>query len=295
MNSVLSVVTRTLKLASFALALSLFVLPASAQEGETKTVIKEGQEYKMKYNEALEAAKAKDFNTAYAAFEEAAELAEAAGQPDVVSRSMKVMAQIDNMRGTAAFKKEDFAGALAHHQTGIEHANDYVPNHYGKAKALQKLDRFDEALPIFQAVMSMDDRKSATAAERTVRGHYVYIASTALSSNNSNPTQANAQAALDALEEMELYVEADADVYYYRAEAYKTLNDYAQSIAMADQALEVHRGSRADKAKIYFVKGEALMFSGSNSEASDAFTNALFGSYKPLAQHYLDEINSTGD
>ena len=249
----------------------------------------------MKYNEALDAAKAKEFNKAYTAFQEAAAMAEEAGQTDIVDKSMKVMAQIDNMRGTQAFKQERFDDALAHHQTGIEHANGYVPNHYGKAKALQKLDRFDEALPILQAVMGMDNRKSAAAAERTVRGHYVYIASTALSSNNSNPTRANAQSALDALEELELYVEADADVFYYRAEAHKVMGDYAQAIEMADQALGVHRGSRADKAKIYFVKGEAHMLSGSNSEASDAFSNALFGSYKPLAQHYLDEINSTGD
>ena len=293
MNSVYSAVTRTLKFASLALLIALVALPASAQE--TKTVIKEGQEFKMKYNEALAAAKAKDYDTAYTAFGEAAELAEAANQADIVTKSHKVMAQIDNSRGIRAFKQENYQQALDFHQRGIELSNGYVPNHYGKAKALQKMDKMEEALPIFQAVMSMDDRKSASLAERTVRGHYVYIASTQLSSNNSNPTQSNAQAAIDALDEMELYVEADADVFYYRAEAYKTLADYPKSIEMADKALEVHRGSRADKAKIFFVKGEAHMFSGSNQAASDAFSNALFGSYKPLAEHYLSELNSSGE
>ena len=48
-------------------------------------------------------------------------------------------------------------------------------------------------------------------------------------------------------------------------------------------------------AKIYFVKGEAHMFAGSNQAASDAFSNALFGSYKPLAEHYLSELNSSGE
>lgn len=290
MDSVYSVTSRTLKIASLALLMFAFVFQASAQE--TKTVIVEGQEFKMKYNEALEAAKAKKFNEAYNAFAEAAKLAEEAGEADVVDRSMKVMAQIDNMRGTSSFKNDNFTEALAHHQKGIEHDNGYVPNHYGKAKALQKMDRMEEALPIFQAVMAMDDRKSATLAERTVRGHYVYIASSALSTNNGTPSQANARTAIDALDEMELYVEADSDVYYYRAEAQKVLGDYAQAIEMADKALEMHRGSRADAAKIYFVKGEALMFSGSNQAATDAFTNALFGSYKPLAQHYIDEIKS---
>ena len=293
MNSVYSAATRTLKLASLALLMVFVALPANAQE--TKTVIKEGQEYKMKYNEALDAAKAKDYEKAYVAFGEAAEMAGAAGQTDIVTKANKVMAQIDNSRGTRAFKQENFQQALDFHQRGIELSNAYVPNHYGKAKALQKLGRMDEALPILQAVMTMSDRKSANAAEKTVRGHFVYIASTELSSNNSSPSQSNAQTALDALDEMELYVEADADVLYYRAEAYKTLGDYAKSIEMAESALAVHRGSRADKAKIYFVKGEAHMFAGSNQAASDAFSNALFGSYKPLAEHYLEELKSSGE
>ncbi len=293
MNPTKSALTRISRFAVPTLLLFVLVaLPSVAQE--TKTVIKEGQDHKIKYNEALEFAKNKQINQAYDAFSEAAELAEAAGDTDIVDRSMKIMAQIDYRRGVQAYKNEDYAGSLAEHQKGIEHFNDYVPNHYGKAKAFQKMDRFDEALPIFQAVMQMDDRKSANLAEKTLRDHYVYIASSALSSNGSTPNRTNAQTALDALEELELYVEPDADVYYYRAEAHKALGQYGEAIEMADQALALHKSSRSDKAKIYFVKGEALMFQGNNTEATDAFTNALFGDYKALAQHYLDELGSSG-
>lgn len=245
----------------------------------------------MKYNEALEFAKAKKYTEAYAAFEAAIPMAEAAGDNAIVERSNKVLAQLDNSYGTRAFKAGNFDQALEHHQKGIERLNDYVPNHYGKAKALQKLDRWEEALPLLQAVTGMGDRKSAGAAEKTIRGHYVYIASSNLS---DNPTQGKAQAALDAIDEMLGYVEADADTYYYQAEANKTLGNYSDAISLADQALGVHRGSRTDKAKIYFVKGEALMFSGSNSAAAEAFNNALYGNYKPLAQHYLDELKGGG-
>ena len=294
MDLVISARVRTLTTALLSLLFLVFsVHTVSAQETETR--IKEGQEFKMKYNEALEFAKSKDYENAYSAFSEARTLAEAAGEANIVQRSSKVLAQIDNMRGTRAFKQENFDGALAHHDTGIANYNAYVPNHYNKAKALQKLDRWEEALAIFQAVMAMDDRKSSNSAEKTVRGHYVFIASSALSSNNSSPSRGDAQRAIDALEEMEGYVEADADVFYYRAEAYKTLGEYAQAVEMADQALAIHRGSLSDKAKIYFVKGESLMFSGSNQDASEAFTNALYGNYKPLAEHYLEELKSSGD
>ncbi|MFK7844527.1 MAG: tetratricopeptide repeat protein [Rhodothermales bacterium] len=270
------------------LTLTLLAFTAgSALAQETKTVVKEGQEYKMKYNEALEFAKAKKYTQAYAAYEEAIPLAEAAGDADIVSRSNKVLAQLDNSYGTRSFKAGNFEEALAHHEKGISRKNDYVPNHYGKAKSLEKLDRWDDAVVLLQAVMGMGDRKSANAAEKTIRGHYVYLASSNLS---ENPSRTKAQAALNSIEEMLGYVEADADAFYYQAEANKTLGNYSDAISLADQALSAHRGSRTDKAKIYFVKGEALMNSGSSTAAAEAFNNALYGNYKPLAQHYLDEL-----
>ncbi len=269
--------------------LAIAVTPASAQE--TKTIIKEGQEYKMRYNEALGFAKAKKYTEAYTAFEATIPLAQAAGDAQVVSKSQKVLAQLDNARGTRAFKTGNFEEALEHHQKGIEHLTDYAPNHYGKAKALEKQDRWDEAVVLLQAVTEMGERKSANAAQKTIRGHYIYIASSNLS---ENPSQGKARTALDAIEEMLMYVDSDADSYYYQAEANKTLGKYADAIDLADKALGSHRGSRTDKAKIYFVKGEALMFSGSSSAAAEAFTNALYGNYKPLAQHYLDELKGGG-
>lgn len=281
---------------NFFLAFALFAfiaVPALAQETETR--IKEGQEYKMKYNEALEFAKAKKYDEAYTAFEATIPLARTAGDAEVVNRSEKVLAQLDNARGARAFKAGDFQGALAHHQKGIEHKNDYAPNHYGKANALRKLDRMEEALPLFQAVMQMDDRKSANASEKTVRGHFIYLASSALSSNNGSPSSSQAQGAIDDLDELELYVEPDADSYYYRAEALKALGNYDQAIEMADNALGIHRGSRTDKAKIYFVKGESLMMQGASQGAQEAFSNALYGDYKPLAEHYLEELKGSGN
>ena len=273
----------------------LATLASTSLAQETETRIKEGQEYKIKYNEAVELAKQKKYDQAYKAFEEALPLAEAAGDTDVVKRSQKVLAQLDNSRGVRAFKQGDFEAALEHHQKGIAHKSDYAPNHYGKANALRKLNRMEEALPIFQAVMQMDDRKTANAAQKTVRGHFLYLASTALSTSGGTPTRAKAEQALDHLDEMELYVEPDADAYYYRAEALKILGKYDEAVGMADKALAMHRGSRSDKAKIYFTKGEALMLKGATQGAQEAFSNALYGDYKPLAEHYLEELRGSGN
>ncbi|NIP53397.1 hypothetical protein GWN42_17115, partial [candidate division KSB1 bacterium] len=84
----------------------------------------------------------------------------------------------------------------------------------------------------------------------------------------------------------------DSDVYYYLAEIHKVKGEFQQAISMADQALEIHRGSRTDKAKIYYVKGEALMSMGDNSGAKSAFQNAAYGSYKQSAEHYIETLGT---
>ncbi len=63
-------------------------------------------------------------------------------------------------------------------------------------------------------------------------------------------------------------------------------------MSSADQALELHRGSRSDKAKIYFVKGESLVGLGDSDGAKEAFQNAAVGTYRASAQHYLETLGS---
>ncbi len=112
----------------------------------------------------------------------------------------------------------------------------------------------------------------------------------AAAASQEGATTAQADQALDALTSMQEYVEPEPELYYYMAESYKAKRDYQQSIAMADKALEIHRGSKTDKAKIYFVKGEALMSLNYNKEAKAAFENAAYGSYKARAEAYLEQL-----
>jgi tetratricopeptide (TPR) repeat protein len=120
----------------------------------------------------------------------------------------------------------------------------------------------------------------------------VYLASSLLSRNGGKPSSADADQALAHLARLAGLVEPDADVMYYTAEAFKAKGDFAQSVASAEQALELHRGSRTEKAKIYFVMGEALVGLGDTSGAKDAFQNAAVGSYRASAEHYLETLGS---
>ncbi len=270
-------------LGAFALALFL-TLPAF------------GQEYKEAYNAALAAAKANNLTEALQKFTLAANGAKAAGDSDVERRSSRVIAQIEYKLGLNATREENFANAMTHFDNGISRYPSYSKNYLGRGLALKKLDRIDDAIAAFQQAIEAgtaeNDHQTARAAESAIRDHFIYMASSLLSRNGGKPTQADADAALGHLSSLSGLVEIDADALYYTAEAFKTKGDFAQAVSAADQALELHRGSRTDKAKIFFVKGESLVGLGDSDGAREAFQNAAVGTYRASAEHYLETLGS---
>lgn len=255
-----------------------------------------GQEYKEAYNAGLTAAKANNLTEALQKFTLAANGAKAAGDTDVERRSNKVVAQIEYKLGLSFTKDEDYSAALRHFDNGINRYPSYSKNYLGRGLALKKLDRVDDAIAAFQQAVEAgnaeSDRQTARAAESAIRDHFVFMASSTLSRNGGKPSPAEADEAIGYLSQLTQYVEADADVLYYTAEAFKSKGEFAQAVSAADQALELHRGSRTDKAKIYFVKGEALVGLGDAEGAREAFTNAAVGTYRASAEHYLETLGS---
>lgn len=256
-----------------------------------------GQEYKEAYNAALTAAKANNLDLALQKFTLAANGAKAAGDSDVERRSSRVIAQIEYKLGLNATNAEDFETAMAHFESGIARYPSYSKNYLGRGLALKKLDRIDDAIAAFQQAIEAgnaeSDTKTARSAESAIRDHFVYMASSLLSRNGGKPSAADADAALAHLASLGELVELDANALYYAAEAYKVKGDFAQSVASADQALDLHRGSRTDKAKIYFVKGESLVGLGDSAGAKEAFQNAAVGTYRASAEHYLETLGSS--
>ena len=272
---------------------SAFVVMLAVMLGSSPVL---AQEYKEAYNAALEAANAKDYQTALTKFQEAAEGAEAEGDSDVEQRARKVISQLRYNFGLAEIKRENYQAAVSHFEDGIEQYPTYAKNYLARGTAYKKMDNWDQALASYnqaiQVGMENGDSRTAGQAEQAIRDQYVYMASSALNRTGNKPTRSAAEEALSHLETLEQYVDADADVYYYRAEANKALGNLEEAVALADQALEVHRGSRTDKAKIYFVKGEALMQAGDIAAAKAAFENATYGSYRAPAQHYIETLGT---
>ena len=275
--------------ALFFLVAGLSAAPALGQSDGDK------QEYKRAYNAGREAAQNKDYQKAYQEFSRAAELAEQAGDQQVARSASKVVSQLDYNFGLQAMKNEEVEQAVEHFNSGIQTFPSFANNYWGKAQALKKLDRTDEAIATYEQALSTGQEQGnetlANKAKAKIRDHYVYLASQALSSENVTSTAADeALNHLSALEEYE--VEPDAAVYFYRAVAENAKGNLQEAVNLANQALEISRGSRTDKAKIYFLKGEALMKLGNENEALSAFQNAAYGSYKQPAEHYIEQLSS---
>ncbi|MXZ05454.1 MAG: hypothetical protein F4146_05655 [Rhodothermaceae bacterium] len=248
------------------------------------------QQYKEDYNAGLEAAKdPAAIADARSLFASAATGADEASDTEIAQRARYYVAQLDYRLGTAAFRAEDFPAALEHYSEGETIYPTFIKNTYGKGLALKNLDRIDEALEAFKtAAGAQGDRKTSLAAEKAIRDHFMNQASTALAKRNA--TRADADAALAALASLLEFMEADADVHYYTALAHYTKGEGEAAIASAEQALSMHTGSRSDKAKIYYVLGEAYVSVGNRDAARDAFSNAVYGSWKQSAEHYLETL-----
>ncbi|MBO6576699.1 MAG: tetratricopeptide repeat protein [Rhodothermales bacterium] len=276
--------TSTLRMLTLLLLAVILAVPATAQD------------YKEAYNAGLVAAEAKNYTEALKKFTEAASGARAEGDSDVESRANRIIGQIEYSFGVRQTRAENFDAALAHFENGITRHPTYAKNFLGKALALKKMERIDDAMAAFTQAVEVGnanaDRATARKAESAVREHFVYVASTALSRNANGATSADADEAIAALDQVAQYVEPDADVLYYRAVALHAKGQTADAVAAADQALELHRGSRTDKAKIYFVKGEALMRAGDADGARAAFQSAAVGSYRASAEHFLEVLGT---
>lgn len=251
------------------------------------------QEYKEAYNAAIEAAQGNDYATAHDEFARAAGLAADADDQEIAQRAARNAAIIDYNLGKNLVENESFDQALNHFNSGIALFPQYANNYLGKALALKRLERPEDAIAAYQDLITYgeenNDSEAIRQGESGIREYYVFLASSALG-RRAEPSAADAREALGYLDELETILEADADTYFYRAAANNALGNYELAIELADSALAVHRGSRTDAAKIHFVKGEALMYSGQTAEAKASFENATYGSYRSLAEHYLETL-----
>lgn len=277
----------------FALIVGLGPTPILAQNGggDSEGASSEQlEQLKKAYKAGLQAAKANNHSQAYTQLEQALQLARDAEQEGASNQILGYLQKLPKNWGNAAIENEQYEQALTHFEKGVRHAENDAYMHYGQGLSLVNLDSTETGLETLQQAIEVGNKTGNTrvtglATER-IRDEFLARASESL--NAENPTNAEANAALDALDEMTEYVDPNAQSYFYRARALFELDNYEEAIAAAQEGLSLHQGSRSDAAKYHFIVAESQMNLGNEETACQTFGNAAYGDYQARAQHYLE-------
>lgn len=270
--------------------LGVGAVPAVAQDSSGDAATKEKlEELKTAFKTGLQAAKADDADKAYTNLEQALQLAEATDQGNAAGQITAYLQKLPKNWGNSAIEKEDYAQALTHFEKGVTHAPDDAYMHYGKGLALVNLDSTETGLNTLKKAIEVGNRTGNTrvtglATER-IRGEFLARASKAL--NAQSPSASQIETALSALDEMETYVDPNAQSLFYRARALYEKGSYSAALSTAQEGLDMHQGSRSDAAKYHFIVAESQMELGDKASACQTFEQAAFGDYKARAEHYL--------
>ena len=279
-----------------ALLFTLGPVPSLAQNGGGNSQSSADQakleQLKNTFNSGLKAAKTNRFNQAYTQLGQALQLAKDTEQGGAESQIMGYLQTLPKNWGNKSIENENFQQALTHFEKGIQYAPNDAYMYYGKGLALVNLDSTQAGLKTLQEAMNVGNetgntRVTGLATER-IRDEFLAKASRAL--NAEDPTTAQADEALSAIDEMTQYVDMDAKAQFYRARALFEKNEFQDAISAARQGLEMHQGSRTDAAKYYFIIAESQLKTGSKESACQTFEQAAYGDYKSRSEHYLENV-----
>ncbi len=276
----------------FVLLLGLSVPATLAQNGGSSSPEDRKEklnQLKQSFKTGLKAAQANNHSQAYSQLEQALQLAQDTEQGGAVNQITDYLQTLPKNWGNKAIENEDYEQALTHFEKGVEYAEDDAYMYYGKGLALVNLDSTKTGLETLEQAIEVGNRTGNTrvtglATER-IRGEFLAKASKAL--NSRDPTAAQADSALAAIDDMEQYVESNAKALFYRARALFEKGQFSEAMSTAKEGLDLHQGSRSDAAKYHFIIAESQLNLGSKATACETFQKATFGDYKARAEHYL--------
>lgn len=223
---------------------------------------------------------------AIAAFEESREVANEFGDTQVAQQASSAIPQLHYVRSILNFRQENYDQSLADLNTALEMNANYAAAHYQKALVMKNMNpedvdawltQYDTAIEVAQQT---NDTKTLNNAISGVRDELIFRAV-----NLSDERQF--EQAVELLNRAEQYDETAYEVPYRLAEIANKRGNWSTAETEAREALELHNGGVADKAKIYFELGTALKGQGEFESACSAFEDARYGDFTEPANHQL--------
>ena len=196
--------------------------------------------------------------------------------------------------GNALLRDGDDEGALARFEEGLRLNPRSARNAYGKALALAKLEREDDASVAFENAIQLADAASddeTGGSARRALGTISYRNAIGLLQAFPLPAEA-AQSALPLLRKAE---EGDLDqpmLPYQFARVHNALEQYEEAERYALQAVENNNEVADDHSALHYELGLARMGAGNTEGALEAFELAKEGTWAGWAEFQINEINA---
>ena len=276
------------------IGLQFSAAPVVAQDGSSSAKaerIKKKKEVQQMFKKGQKLAQSGDYGQAADTFEEALSLARGVEWEKAIQMSQNYLVQSLTQGGTEANKQENYGQAVSYYNRALKYADNDPSVHYNRGLALVNIEDSTEAgLEALREAIDIGNetgntRVAGLATER-IRDEFIAEASEAL--QGDNPSQAQINTALDALDQMREYVDPNAKSMFYRATALSKSGQHEQAVQVAQEGLNMHQGSRSDAAKFYYIMGESQFAVGSKASACETFKNAAYGDYQARANHYLN-------
>ena len=271
-------------------AVQFGVSPAVAQDGSSDAKRAQKKKVQKLFNKGKSAAQSGNYEEASDIFEEALTMAEEIQWDQAVQMSQQFLVKSLKEAGTTANKEENYETALDYYEKVLQYVDNDPAVHYNRGIALLGANRTEEGLQSLQRAIEIGNKTGNTrvagrATER-IRAEFISRASEALQGENSSQAQINA--ALEALDQMREYADPSANSLFYRALALHRDGQHAQAIETARRGLNMHQGSRSDAAKYHYYIAESQMALGDKATACRTFNNAAYGDYEARANHALE-------
>lgn len=225
-------------------------------------------------------------DTAIEYFRESQEVAEEFGNEQVAQQAVGAIPQLYYVRSVLNYRQENLEQAMSDLDTALEMNPNYATALYQKAVVMKKMDpsnvegwlsQYDAAIEKAQA---NNNSKIVTSATEGARDELIFRA--------VNLSQEREFArAIELLNRAEQYDNSAYQIPYRLAEIANKQANWSEAETYAKQALDLHTGGVADKAKIYFELGTALKGQGNFESACSAFEDARYGDFTEPANHEL--------
>ncbi|MCB9274285.1 MAG: hypothetical protein H6564_09610 [Lewinellaceae bacterium] len=234
------------------------------------------------YNQGLELLKAKDYEKAFPLMVKAIEAADPEADAEVVKLANRNGAIAAYYVGNGQRKADDFEGALATYDKGIEMAPGFYANYIGRAQALEGKGDIEESIKAYLAAGDISEKaKKADKAEQMYAKAENLVA-LAWGDKKWANTQQYAAAFLESRE--------SAEVSFYSGYALKELGHAEKGLVMIDKAIEL-APEGAETSKYYMAKAEILEQLGQNDAAIQAYQKVSDAKYTERAQYKIKELS----